>query len=224
MTKYLAIYCAGGYGLEILDLAIRINKNEEKWKNIVFVDDTPEKNGTMRNGILVYPFDWVTSHPERSEFKFVIANGEPSARKSISDKLRNENFKLDILIDPNSVVSPSAQIDEGVIISQYACVGPNVHLGSNVSLNIGANVGHDIVIGENSVLSSMVVVGGESHVGSCSYIGMGALVKEKLSIGTNVIVGMGSVVYYDIQDGLIALGNPARVVQKSINKKIFDSK
>ena len=50
---------------------------------------------------------------------------------------------------------------------------------------------------------------------------MGALILEKVSVGSESIVGMGSVVYRDIPDGVIALGNPARVARKNEDKKVF---
>jgi acetyltransferase-like isoleucine patch superfamily enzyme len=82
-------------------------------------------------------------------------------------------------------------------------------------------IGHDVFIGENSVISSMVNMGGACIVGSDSYVGMGALIKEGVKIGSNSIVGMGSVVYNDIPDGVIALGNPARVMRNNENQKVF---
>ena len=50
---------------------------------------------------------------------------------------------------------------------------------------------------------------------------MGALVKQGVSIGESSVVGMGSVVYNDVPEGMIALGNPARVVRRNEHKKIF---
>jgi acetyltransferase-like isoleucine patch superfamily enzyme len=67
----------------------------------------------------------------------------------------------------------------------------------------------------------MVNLGGECIVGDNSYIGMGALIKEGIKIGSNTIVGMGSVVYSDIPDGVIALGNPARVARPNLDQKVF---
>ena len=52
-------------------------------------------------------------------------------------------------------------------------------------------------------------------------IGMGALIKEGLKIGTKSIVGMGSIVYRNVPDGMIALGNPARVARRNDDEKVF---
>ena len=39
MERILSIYCSGGMGREIADMAYRINVNEKKWSNVIFVDD-----------------------------------------------------------------------------------------------------------------------------------------------------------------------------------------
>jgi len=82
-------------------------------------------------------------------------------------------------------------------------------------------IGHDARVMANSVLSSQVNLGGGATVGDSTYIGMGALIKEGIKIGSNSIIGMGSVVYNDIPDGVIALGNPARVIRNNENQKVF---
>ena len=35
----LFIYCSGGFGKEIMDMARRINRIESKWEEICFIDD-----------------------------------------------------------------------------------------------------------------------------------------------------------------------------------------
>jgi acetyltransferase-like isoleucine patch superfamily enzyme len=50
---------------------------------------------------------------------------------------------------------------------------------------------------------------------------MSVPVKETIKIGKDSIVGMGSVVLRDIQDGMIALGNPARPMKENVSKRVF---
>jgi acetyltransferase-like isoleucine patch superfamily enzyme len=68
----------------------------------------------------------------------------------------------------------------------------------------------------------MVNLGGGVHVESACYIGMGALIKEKLRIGHTSIVGMGSVVHSEVPNEVIAIGNPARVVRRNEDRKVFN--
>jgi acetyltransferase-like isoleucine patch superfamily enzyme len=50
---------------------------------------------------------------------------------------------------------------------------------------------------------------------------MGALIREGVTIGHDVVIGMGSVVTKDIPDGMLAYGNPARVVRNSSQGNLY---
>lgn len=215
----LYIYCAGAFGKEIMDVARRKNGVSNRWREIKFVDD-----------VLVESFKY---DAEVSKFKdliasnclvnaeFVIANGEPMVRKEIAESLRACGAKMGLLIDGSSIVVESARIEEGVVVAPFCSISSSSVLSRNCCINTASIIGHDVCIGENSVISSMVNMGGASVVGENSYIGMGAMIKDGLRIGSNSIVGMGSVVHTDIPDGVIALGNPARVARRNTEQIVF---
>ncbi len=48
--------------------------------------------------------------------------------------------------------------------------------------------------------------------GELSFIGIGATIIQEIKIGKNVTIGAGSVVIKDIPDNVIALGNPAKII------------
>ncbi len=213
----LVIYCAGGFGREILDIAYRINSVSNRWEDILFLDDVLEP-GTNVSGISTQKFTDVMRLCGDSEF--VIANGEPTARKILAEKIRDH--RLAILCDPTVIISTTANIGNGLIVAPYSSIASYAKIGMNVAINTQSVVGHDVEIGDHSVISSMVNIGGGTTVGESSYLGMGAQIKERVKIGSNSIIGMGSIVYKDIPDGVIALGNPARVVRKNERQKIFE--
>ncbi|GAA0193144.1 serine O-acetyltransferase [Fulvivirga kasyanovii] len=85
----------------------------------------------------------------------------------------------------------------GVVIHSNACIGNNCTIAQNVT--IGRNF-RDIkvpVIGDNV------------------YIGAGTVVFGEIFIGDNVIIGANSVVNTDIPSGVIAVGNPAKIIKKN---------
>ena len=51
-------------------------------------------------------------------------------------------------------------------------------------------------------------------VGNSVWIGTNVSVLPGVTIGSNTIIGAGSVVNKDIPDGVIAAGNPCRVIRK----------
>ena len=84
-------------------------------------------------------------------------------------------------------------------------------------------IGHDVVVGENTVISSMVNLGGHTTIGSNSYIGMGSSIRERLKICDNCIVSMGSTVFRDVKKDMIVMGNPARIIRRNEDQKVFKS-
>lgn len=215
----LYIYCAGGFGKEVMDVARRLNEILKKWENIKFIDDVLECE--HKYGAEVLKFNSLTDFDKFYLDEFLIANGEPLARQTILKKLESLELKLGVLVDSSSLVANSAIVNSGVIIAPFCSISSDAILRKNVCVNTMSIIGHDVVIGQNTVISSMVNIGGACVIGENSYIGMGALIKEGIHVGSNTIIGMGSVVYQDIPDGVIALGNPARVMRQNIDQKVF---
>ena len=50
-------------------------------------------------------------------------------------------------------------------------------------------------------------------VGNDVWIGGGAILLPGVTVGSNVVIGAGSVVTRDIPSGVVACGNPCRVVR-----------
>lgn len=215
----LYIYCAGGFGKEVMDVARRKNSVTQQWDDIKFVDDVLGVDVKYRAQVM--RFDQVLSNDGIEQAEFLIAAGEPAVRHKIRVKLEQAKAKLGRLVDISTVVADTANISDGVFITPLCSVSSDAVLARNSCVNTMSIIGHDVFIDENSVISSMVNMGGACVVGKDTYIGMGALIKEGVKIGSNSIVGMGSVVYNDIPDGVIALGNPARVMRNNDNQKVF---
>jgi sugar O-acyltransferase (sialic acid O-acetyltransferase NeuD family) len=213
----LYVYGAGGFGKELMDVARRRNAADRTWSEICFVDDIcPD---AMRYGARVLRFDDVRECLDDAEF--VIAVGEPAGREKLAQRLAQHGARLGRVVDTSTLVSNSARLGAGVVVTPLCSISSEAVLGNHVCVNTMSIVGHDIEIGDHTVVSSMVNIGGACKVGSGTYLGMGALIREGVRIGSNVIIGMGSVVYSDIPDDVIALGNPARVARPNTDRKVF---
>jgi sugar O-acyltransferase (sialic acid O-acetyltransferase NeuD family) len=219
----LAIFCAGGYGREVYDSAIRSRKVSMTGHEIIFVDDNAAQinlDKKIKFANVVMTNEFLQSHLI-DDFNGVIAVGEPNIRKMLFQRLIEGGVKFNTVIDSMSAISPSAKICNGSIVGPFVSIQANVFLGENVAINSASVIGHDAVVMAHSVISSQANLGGRVLVGESTYIGMGALIKEGVNIGSNVIVGMGAVVYQDIPDGVIVLGNPARVIRRNDEKRVF---
>ena len=209
------LYGAGGLGVETMDILCEaISQSGGALFDCEFLDDNPTSDSQAG-------FAVINAKDAVAGSCVTIAVGEPYIRQKLCEKLTALDLHLASVISPKSNISGFAMVGDGTIIAPFCSVQSTSRIGNNVALNTAAIVGHDVVVGDNAVLASMVNLGGSVSVGAHAFVGMGALVKQGVSIGETAIVGMGSVVYDDVPDGMIALGNPARVVRRNDHKKIF---
>ena len=103
-------------------------------------------------------------------------------------------------------------------------VGKNVMLGPNVSFY---TAGHPL---HHESRNSGYEYGISITVGDNVWIGGSVVIIAGVSIGNNVVIGGGSVVTRDIPDGVVAAGNPCRVIREIteedrkyyFKKRVFD--
>lgn len=208
----LAIYCAGGLGREVLELARAIGK----WEQIVFVDDVTDRAEIY--GAHVYRFDDVSSLCGQVEF--VIANGEPAARKTLYMKVKSSGYPFASVVHPACNISETAQTGQGCIL--FPCrLYLSAYIGNNVLIEGGVNIGYDAVIGSHSLVNSMAFIGGYAWIGERVYIAPGALLRDRISVGDDAIVGMGAVVVRNVAAEAVVAGNPAKEIGKNMEKKVF---
>ena len=213
----LFIYGSGGIGCEIVDIALRINGGRKKWAAVHFVDDV--RAGREHYHARVFRFEEMLQ--EEHSYECVVAQGEPVHRRTLYERLRKYGIKLATVIDESATISTTAEIGAGCIIGPYSFVSSNSRLDENVMLEVHTVVGHDITIKKHSVISSCCVIGGNVCIGEESFIGLNSTVKEDVRVGDHCIIGMHSGVFSNLEDGLIALGNPARIIRKNEDHSVF---
>jgi galactoside O-acetyltransferase len=129
-----------------------------------------------------------------------------------------------------------AEIGEGCYIESpfHANMGgAHVHFGNYIYCNFGVTMVDDthIYVGDNTMFGPNVVVATAGHpllpelrerqyqynmavhIGRNCWIGAGALIMPGITIGDNTVVGAGSVVTKDLPGGVVAVGNPCRVLR-----------
>lgn len=91
-------------------------------------------------------------------------------------------------------------------------VGDNTMIGPNVTI---ATAGHPILpeLREKGYQYNMPV-----KIGKNCWIGAGAVILPSVTVGDNTVVGAGSVVTKDLPSGVVAVGNPCRVLRE-INER-----
>lgn len=213
----LGLYGASGLGMEFLEIALDINRVNKKWEEIVIIDDDPEKEGTIFQGLHVLTLNKVMSSYANNEIEFIISIGEPEIKDIVYKRIKGAGYHLGLLIHPTSSIGSGAVLGEGVVIQSWNRIPPLAKIGNNVLIQGTTCLGHGIDIGDNAVISSFVFIGGGTKIGRDTYIAPHSCLRNGISVGSGSIVGMGSVVTKDIPDNVVAYGNPCEV--KRINEK-----
>lgn len=121
-----------------------------------------------------------------------------------------------------------------LVIPAFRCqYGSNIILEDNVTINFNCtfmdntaiHVGHYTLIGPNCSLYTVnhaldpderakgYCVDKPIHIGSRVWLGGNVVIMPGVSIGDGSVIGAGSVVTKDIPSGVIAAGNPCRVIR-----------
>jgi galactoside O-acetyltransferase len=92
--------------------------------------------------------------------------------------------------------------DTHIYIGEYTMLGPNVVLSS---------AGHPILpeLREKIYQYNMPI-----HIGRNCWLGAGVVVLPGITIGDGSVIGAGSIVTKDIPSGVVAVGNPCRVLRE----------
>lgn len=147
-----------------------------------------------------------------------------TCRYSDFDKQKELINRIIGKIKGNIFITPPFYCDYGINIS----VGDNFYSNHNLTILDGAKVtfGDNVFIAPNCVFSTAghpidadqrnegLEIALPITVGDNVWIGTQVSVLPGVTIGSNTVIGAGSVVNRDIPDGVVAAGNPCKVIRK----------
>jgi sugar O-acyltransferase (sialic acid O-acetyltransferase NeuD family) len=143
---------------------------------------------------------------------FVMAIGDPAAKRRVAEMLRGRGGRFATLIHPSAVIARSARLDEGVVVCPQALVSADAAVGQLVIINALSSVGHDVRVGDYSTLSAHVDLTGFVSLGEGVLVGSGAKLLPKVKVGDGATIGAGTTVYRNVAAGATAYAAPAKVM------------
>jgi len=147
--------------------------------------------------------------------------------------LFNERY---IHIGSGTLIGPNVSLSAGMVPGQECLTDPVVRIGDRCLIGRGSSIiGHfEIVIGDDVWTGPNVYITDQNHaydditipisrqaqpersvsIGAGSWLGTNTVVLPGARIGRHVTVGAGSVVAGELPDFCVAVGAPARVIQR----------
>ena len=92
--------------------------------------------------------------------------------------------------------------DTHIYVGDYTLIGPNVTI---------ATAGHPI---DPDLREKAYQFNRSVRIGKNCWIGAGAVIVPGVTIGDNTVIGAGSIVTKDIPSGVVAVGNPCRILRQ----------
>ena len=116
--------------------------------------------------------------------------------------------------------------------------GKNISIGDDVYINFGCvildcgqvKIGNQVLIGPNVGIYDAnhtldaeermdgALLPGKVTIGNRVWIGGGTIILPNVTIGDDTVIGAGSIVTHDIPSGVVAVGNPCRVLREITDK------
>jgi sugar O-acyltransferase (sialic acid O-acetyltransferase NeuD family) len=188
-------------------------------KVVALFDNNPGV-GTALDGVPLYIGEeglarWQASEHDTSDVWGVAAIGgaRGTDRLAIHERFRARGLQIaPPLVHPQASVCATATLGLGTHVFALAVVASAARVGEACILNHRAAADHECVLGDGVHLAPGATLCGCVTLGNNVMIGACAVVLPRLTIGDNTIVGAGAVVTRDLPAGVVAVGNPARIV------------
>lgn len=194
------LYGASGHAKVIMDILSACHLHLEG-----LVDDNPQLNDLLGVHVIHEPIRGAD---------YLISIGSNQARRTVASKLQTYARHFITAVHPSAVVSPRATVGEGSVVMQGAIIQTCAQIGNHCIINTGASVDHECVIGDFVHISPHATLCGNVQVGEGTWVGAGATIIQGISIGKNSVVGAGSVVTHNVPDGVLVVGNRAKIIKQ----------
>ena len=111
-----------------------------------------------------------------------------------------------LVIGDNVEILPGSIIDRGTI--------NDTAIGNGTIIGTMCHIAHNSRIGQDCLLTAKVMVGGSAVIGNNVWVGLHSTILNKVTVGSNIYIGAHTNVIKDVEDGVMIVGNPARVIKK----------
>ena len=144
----------------------------------------------------------------------VLGIGQNRLRKQLAEAL---NLEWVTIVHPNSWVHPSVQLGSGTVVFAGANIQPDAVIGRHAIVNSGARIDHDCVIDDYVHVAPGVALAGAVRLDEGVFFGIGSCAIPGVRVGEWTTVGAGAAVVNDLPSDVVAVGVPARVLERGVD-------
>lgn len=211
--KDILIYGFGGFGHEVACVIQHINKEQNTWNILGFIDDGVDIGTECKYGKVLGNCDTLNAWDK--PVSVVIAIGSTKYLEIVSKKITNPNVDFPNIIAPNVFYfdEESVTMGKGNIVTFGCRFSCNTHIGNFNVLNGNISMGHDASIGNYNVMFPETRISGQTSIGDRNFFGARAFVAQCLKIGNDCRIGAGAYILRKTKDGCLYMGNPAKKVE-----------
>lgn len=194
------LFGASGHGLVIQDIIENMGLKIDH-----FVDDQPRNE--IHGGVPVLNSGSVDF---TRDDRMVISIGINKNRKTVA-----ERYDVDYItcLHPSAYIANNVVIEPGTVVMAGAILNSRAKIGNHVIVNTGACIDHECMLGDYVHVAPNATVCGGVEIGEGAYIGAGSVIIQGRKVGKWSTVGAGAVILEDVPDGVIVVGNPARIIR-----------
>lgn len=174
-------------------------------------------NGTFKGLALLTALDWPKVLLNMGIRHALVMLSDSEKRYDAIAEGKNGGLTLINAIHPTATIMKEAVLHDNVILQARALVGYRAELHPGVVLNTGAQVDHHNVLYPCAHVNPGAILAGNVVVERSALIHSGAIIINRIRIGTQAIVGAGAVVIRNVPPRVTVVGNPARIVKKSVS-------
>ena len=216
VIKKLLLFPFSGNAREAASVVEAINRQQETWQLLGFIDDDPNKQG-LRFGD--YSILGGREHLERNKDAFVLAvPGRPETfqqRQALIASLDIEPDRFASIIHPSASIGIGCSVGGNTLLMANIVLTANVSVGQSVVILPNTVIAHDTTLGDFCLIGANVSISGGVTIGKNCYLGSGTRIIQEVIIGEQSLIGLGAVVINNVTSGSVVAGNPARIIRES---------
>ncbi len=205
--KTLGIIGAGDLGKQIAYYAI----NDNHYDEVVFFDDYYDNNTQNNIKVIGKLVDIEKAFKNKVFDELIIGIGYKHLefKKEIYEQLKDK-ITFGKIIHSSSIISNSANIEEGCVIYPGCIIDINSIVKANTIINIGCSISHDSEVGKHCFLSPRVAIAGFVKISNGCFLGINSTIIDNITISSKVKLGASTVVTNSITEEGLYIGVPAK--------------